>query len=163
MVETWLAFLVATAGGLFPVVSVEVYLVGATALLSDSHLVAMAVAAGVGQTVGKLPYYFVGRGALRLPWLQRQAERSTGKGRWSARVAGWRESAEHRPLWLAWTMLVSAFASVPPYMVMCVLAGTVRMNPFAFVAVSLVGRIARFALVVFVPGAALAVFDWLPG
>lgn len=156
MAETGLAFLVALVGGLFPVISVEVYLVGATALLGDAHVVAMALAAGIGQTLGKIPYYYLGRGALRLPWLQRRADRSVNSGKWAKRMSAWREKAEDRPWWTVGTVLLSALVSLPPYMLMCVLAGTVRMNPVAFAAVSLLGRSVRFLFVVFVPGTALA-------
>ncbi|TDQ53710.1 hypothetical protein [Actinorugispora endophytica] len=153
MTETWLAFLVALASALLPFINIEVYLVGAAALVRDGWLPAMAVAAGAGQTLGKIAYYYMGRGVLTTPWLRRKA---STPGRWSGHVIRWKKKAEGRPLWTAGLVAVSSFASVPPFMVVSVLAGTVRMPLAAFVAVTAVTRTARFLLLVYAPGAALA-------
>lgn len=158
MVETLLALLFGLASALFPVLNVELYLVGAaTAMSSDGALFAMATAAGFGQTVGKIAYYYMGRGALDIPWLRRKAEKPS---RWSERVAGWRSKAEGRPWWTAGLIGVSSLISIPPFMVICVLAGTVRMPLVTFVAVTFVTRTARFLLPVYAPGTAMAL---LPG
>ncbi|MDS1270609.1 VTT domain-containing protein [Lipingzhangella sp. LS1_29] len=153
MVETAIAFLVALAGSLVPIISIEIYLLGASALHPDGQLVAMVVAAAVAQTVGKLVYYYLGSGVLHLPWLKRQADRATRSGARSRRLEGWQDQAHRRPVWAAGIMFSSSFVSVPPYMVMCVLAGTTRMRVSHFLLASLVGRLARFTLVVFVPAA----------
>lgn len=158
MVETGLAFLVALAGALLPVLSIEVYLVGAAALHPDGQLVAMVVAAATAQTLGKLAYYYLGSGVLNLPWLRRQADRAAAPGRWARWLVQWQEQAHRRPWWAAAIVFLSSFASVPPYMVMCVLAGTARMRVLSFVAASLLGRLGRFALVVFVPAVGVAWF-----
>lgn len=157
MIETGLAFLVATLSGLFPVLSIEVYLVGAVVTLDDGALVAMAVAAGLGQTLGKLPYYYVGRGSLSTPWLRRRAETP---GKWTRRAAHWRSKAEEHPVWGMGLVALSSFASVPPFMVVSVLAGVVRMNPWWFCAITFVTRTARFLVVVLAPAWGL---DHLPG
>lgn len=155
MTETALAFLFALASGLVPVLNIELYLVGAAALVDDGALAAMAVAAAAGQTLGKIPYYYVGRGALTTPWLRRRAERA---GRWGERAARWRKRAEARPLWGGGLVALSSFASVPPFMVVSVLAGTVRMPLWIFLTVTMVTRTARFLVVVFAPGWAMAAF-----
>ncbi|WP_028648413.1 membrane protein [Nocardiopsis sp. CNT312] len=159
MVETALAFAVALLSGLVPVLNIEVYLVGAAVAVDSGPLLgtAMAVAAGAGQTLGKLPYYYAGRGTLSLRWMHR---RKNDPGRWSERVARWRRSAEARPLWGAGLVALSSFASVPPFMAVCVLAGTVRMNVVVFSAITMVTRTARFLLLVLAPGWAM---DLLPG
>ncbi|QVQ51692.1 hypothetical protein J4H86_23430 [Spiractinospora alimapuensis] len=151
MTEVLLAMAVAVVSALAPFVSIEVYLVGATAVTPEGALAAMAIGAGVMQPIGKLAYYSMGR-ILNVRWLKRKKP-----GRWAGRMARWREQAEDRPVWFAALMGASAFASVPPYLLMCVLAGTVRMNVVVFLAVSVPARIARFLIVVFVPHAA---FTW---
>lgn len=148
MIETALAFVVALVSGLVPVINIEVYLVGAVIAMDDGALVAMAVAAGIGQTLGKLPYYYAGRGSLSAPWIRR---RSATPGRWAARAEGWRRRAEEQPLWGAGLVAVSSLASVPPFMVVSVLAGVVRMNVVLFALITLVTRTARFMVVVFAP------------
>ncbi|GAB3722330.1 VTT domain-containing protein [Nocardiopsis nanhaiensis] len=153
MTETALAFVVATAAGLVPLINIELYLVGAVAVVDDGALVAMALAAAVGQTLGKIPYYHVGRGTISAPWLRRRAA-TTGK--WSARVAQWRAKAEDRPVWGAGLLALSSFASIPPFMVVSVLAGVVRMNLVLFCAVTFVTRAARFLILVLAPAWAMS-------
>lgn len=148
MTEVLLAMAVALVSALAPFVSIELYLVGATAVTPEGFLAAMAIGAGVVQPLGKLAYYYMGRGMLNVRWL-----RPKKPGRWAERMARWRDQAEGRPVWFAAILAASAFASVPPYVLTCVLAGTVRMNVWVFLAVSIPGRIARFAIMVFVPHA----------
>lgn len=154
MVETGLALLVATASGLVPFISIELYLVGAVVAMDDGALVAMAAAAGLGQTLGKLPYYYVGRGTLALPWFQRRARTP---GRWAARADEWRARAEERPVWGMGLLGVSSLVSVPPFTVVAVLAGVVRMGPVWFCAITFPTRITRFLVVVFAPAWTLSV------
>ncbi|MFD6950790.1 hypothetical protein A6A08_11590 [Nocardiopsis sp. TSRI0078] len=157
MTETVLAFAVALVSGAVPVVNIEVYLVGAVLAVDDGALAAMAVAAGAGQTLGKVPYYYAGRGSLSVPWIRRRA-RTPGK--WAVRAEGWRRRAEEQPVWGAGLLALSSFASVPPFMVVSVLAGVVRMNVGLFCAVTFLTRTARFLVVVFAPAWGLS---FLPG
>ncbi|WP_150239005.1 YqaA family protein [Nocardiopsis quinghaiensis] len=157
MIETALAFVAALVFGVVPVFSIEVYLVGAVVAVDDGALAPMAVAAGAGQALGKLPYYYVGRGSLSLPWLRRRA-RTPGK--WAARAEDWRRRAEEHPVWGAGLVALSSFASVPPFLMVSVLAGVTRMNAVLFLAVTFVTRTARFLIVVFGPAWGLS---FLPG
>ncbi|PWV50128.1 MULTISPECIES: YqaA family protein [Nocardiopsis] len=154
MVETALAFVVATAAGLVPLINIELYLLGAVALLDDGALVAMALAAALGQTLGKIPYYYVGYGTISTPWLRRRA---ATPGKWTERVSRWRARAEERPVWGAGLLALSSFASVPPFMVVSVLAGVLRMNIVLFCVVTFVTRFARFLILVLAPAWAMGV------
>ncbi|RKS05267.1 membrane protein YqaA with SNARE-associated domain [Nocardiopsis sp. Huas11] len=156
MIQTGLAFLAALLGGLVPVVNIELYLVGAV-VVDDGALAAMAVAAGLGQTLGKLPYYYVGRGTISAPWLRRKA---ATPGRWAARVESWRVKAQERPLWGLGLVALSSFASVPPFAVIVVLAGVVRVDVWRFCVITFVTRTARFLIVVYAPAWGLS---YLPG
>ncbi|MFD0773755.1 VTT domain-containing protein [Streptomonospora algeriensis] len=151
VVETALAFLFGVASAVVPVLNVELYLVGMGAL-SGGVLLAIAVAAAIGQTLGKIPYFYIGRGALNVPWLKRRAQTPP---RWAERAERWRAKAEGRPLWTLGLVAVSSFASVPPFMVVSVLAGTLRMSVWSFSAVTFATRTARFVLVIYAPEAAL--------
>ena len=157
MIETGLAFLVALLSGLVPVLNIELYLVGAVVAMDGGALVAMAVAAGLGQTLGKLPYYYVGRGTISAPWLRRRA---ATPGRWAARAERWREKAQERPVWGLGLVALSSFASIPPFVVISVLAGVVRIDVWRFAAITFVTRTARFLIVVYAPAWAMS---HLPG
>ncbi|GAA3749912.1 membrane protein YqaA with SNARE-associated domain [Spinactinospora alkalitolerans] len=156
MTQTALAFLVGLTSALLPFVNIEIYLVSAAALAGDGVLLVtgMAVAAGAGQTLGKVAYYYMGRGVLNVPWLRRRAEKP---GKWSERAAGWREKAQRRPVWAAGLVAVSSFASIPPFMVVSVLAGTVRMPLPVFLVITMATRTVRFLILVYAPGVAAAV------
>ncbi|PRX95528.1 hypothetical protein [Allonocardiopsis opalescens] len=160
MLEIAGTFVYGAAAALVPLLAVEGYVVVMGAVVDPALLVPLALAVGAGQVVGKLAYYYVGRGVLRLPWLRRKAERP---GRWTERVDRWREAAHGRPVWTGGLMLLSAFAGLPPLMVTSVLAGSVRMHVGWFVAVCMVGRTARFALLLFAPGMAAQTLGVLPG
>ncbi|MFB9799867.1 VTT domain-containing protein [Streptomonospora salina] len=146
-----MAFVFGLASGVVPVLNVELYLLG-LGTLGGGTLLMGAAAAGLGQTLGKIPYFYIGRGALNVPWLKRRARTPP---RWAERAERWRAKAEGRPLWALGLVGVSSLASVPPFMVVSVLAGTVRMPVWSFAAVTFVTRTVRFAVVVYAPGAAL--------
>ncbi|GAA3745721.1 VTT domain-containing protein [Salinactinospora qingdaonensis] len=154
MIEVAFAFLLALLSALLPFINIELYLLGAAALSGDGVLVAMAVAAGAGQTIGKVVYYYLGKGVLTAGWLRRRAEKSGG---WSEKMARWRRRVEGRPWWTGALVGLSSLTSVPPFMVVSVLAGTLRMSLVAFVAVTMVTRTARFLLLVYAPGVAGAI------
>ncbi|KIH98367.1 membrane protein [Streptomonospora alba] len=149
-----MAFAFGLLSAVVPVLNVELYLVGLGAL-GGGTLLAGAAAAGLGQTLGKILYFYIGRGALNVPWLKRRAKTPP---RWAERAERWRAKAEGRPLWTLGLVAVSSFASVPPFMVVSVLAGTLGMSVWGFAAVTFVTRTARFAVVVYAPGAALWLF-----
>nr|WP_221308708.1 VTT domain-containing protein [Nocardiopsis mwathae] len=149
-----MAFGFGVLAALFPFLNVEIYLLGAAALMGDGALFAMAVAAGLGQTLGKIAYYYLGRGALDIPWLKRRAQ---NPGRWSARIARLRAKAEGRPWWTAGLLAVSSFSSIPPFMFVVVLVGALRFPLWAFVSVAMASRTARFLLVVYAPGTVMGV------
>ncbi|MDA0562773.1 VTT domain-containing protein [Streptomonospora sp. S1-112] len=151
MTETALAFVMGAVSALFPVINVELYLMGMGAL-GGGVLFAMAVAAGIGQTLAKVVYFYLGRGALNIPWLKRRAETPS---KWAERAERWRAKAEGRPLWTMGLVGVSSFSSIPPFMVVAVLAGTLRMPLLSFVVVTFVTRTARFAALVYAPGVAM--------
>lgn len=148
MIKSGLAFVAALVSAVVPVLNIELYLVGAVVTTGDGALTAMALAAAAGQTLGKLPYYYAGRGSLSTPWLRRRA---ATPGKWAARAEAWRLRAEEKPAWGAGLVAVSSLMSVPPFMVVSVLAGVVRINVLLFVGITFLTRAARFLLVVFAP------------
>ena len=127
------------------VLPAELYLLGAAAL-TDSADIWLALAGAVGQVAGKMLSYLVGRGVLNTARL-----RSRAKGRWverMTRVEEWCAAHEWGP---AAVTFVSAFSGLPPYALVAVLAGSLRMPWWLFAGVSLVGRFLRFWAVVSIP------------
>ena len=157
---------VAFGSAVFPLISVELFLVG---LVSDHHhhppmscwLLGAVVA--LGQVAGKLVYFYASRGAVALPAFMRPntsaAQRRT---RWRVAVhwaSRWfgvlRAKCERHPGWLLGTTGISAVTGIPPFMAMTMLAGVARMPVGAFLCTTLLGRFLRFSAIAAAPALVL--------
>ncbi|MDF9717045.1 VTT domain-containing protein [Nocardioides sp. ChNu-153] len=135
-------FGVGVASALLPVVNAEAYLAGVGAL-GTGGLVLLSVAAGAGQTLGKVVWYEVARRGVETEWARKKLSGPKVQRvhqRWSDRMEG-------RPWYAAAIMLVSSLGGVPPLLVMAAVAGVLRMRREVFVVSVLVGRSLRFWLV----------------
>ena len=134
-------FGVAVVSALVPLVNLEVYLVGLAAVSSTAHVWLLAAVAGAGQMLGKLAWYYLGANALRWGWVRRKVEKPKAQ----AKLELWRRRTTDRPWFSAALVGVSAFSGFPPFAVIAVLAGQLRMNVALFLGVGLLGRTLRFA------------------
>lgn len=129
-----------------PLVNIEAVLAvaaGQDAADSTVMLVLLATMATVGMVAGKLLFYLAARESLRLRWLAERLERPKTQ----ASLAKWRERTERYPQWTTLLMLVSSFTGFPPYAVMVVLAGVLKVRMSIFLITGVVGRFARFWLI----------------
>ncbi|WP_277212776.1 hypothetical protein [Isoptericola croceus] len=147
------AFAVSLLSGLVPFVSIEVYLGGVAAATdaagSPALRAALALVAGVGQTLAKVVWYLVAARSMETPWLRRKLAQE----RWRRGFERWRDRVSGRPVVSAAVLLASAFAGFPPLMIIAVVAGSLRVPLSLYVPTVLVGRAARFWLL-------LAGVDW---
>jgi membrane protein YqaA with SNARE-associated domain len=141
---------VALASALVPLINIEVYLIGLAAVSSDGHVWFLAAVGGAGQMIGKLIWYYLGANALRWGWVRRKVE----KPKAAAKLELWRRRTNDRPLFGGLLLFASAVSGFPPFAIVAVLAGQLRMNVTMFLTVGFVGRTLRFAA--FLGGA-----DWL--
>jgi membrane protein YqaA with SNARE-associated domain len=136
-------FGVSIASALFPLINMEVILGGMAATVGDGHAFALALVAGLGQTVGKIVWYELTRRSFDTEWVQKRLSGPKVQAsylRWQARIDG-------RPWFGAAIMFVSSFAGVPPLLVMAAVAGALKMRMYVFLPTILVGRTLRFWLV----------------
>lgn len=123
-----------------PLFNAEGYAVIASARGGVITAVCIALALGVGQTVGKLLLFVTARrGSARLSRLMRRDRHEPG--RWSARVR--RLLGERRtgvPL-----VLLSSTVGLPPLAVVAIAAGASPQRRIEFGAACLVGRLVRFS------------------
>lgn len=143
----FLATLLATLGvsiasALIPIINVEAYL-GAVGLATDSAILVLSAVAAVGQMIGKVPFYYLGKGALRWDWLQRK----TSSTKAQERIKKLRAHAQERPAATSTALFVSASVGLPPFAIMAVVAGQLHVRFALFLIVGLVGRFLRFAAV----------------
>lgn len=143
---------VGAVSALIPVVNLEVYLVALLAAQSDLPWPLVGLAAAIGQMMGKLAFYYGGRGGSRLhARLRRRTERKPA-GRWARRLERFRETCQQRPVWAAGVLLTSASVGLPPYALVAVVAGSCGIGLVMFSTTGLLGRAARFCAVAAAPG-----------
>ncbi len=133
---------VAFASALVPLINIEVYLIGLGAITSPGNVWLLSAVAGVGQMAGKLIWYYLGANALRWGWVRKKAETPKAK----AKLELWRKRTQDRPVVGALLLFASAWSGFPPFAVVAVLAGQLRMNVVMFLLVGTVGRTLRFAM-----------------
>lgn len=132
---------VSVASALVPLINIEVYLVGLAAVSSTEGVWLLAAVGGLGQMLGKLVWYHLGANALRWGWVRKKVEKPKAK----AKLELWQQRTHDRPVTGALLLFVSAVSGFPPFAIMAVLAGQLRMNMAVFLAVGFVGRTLRFA------------------
>lgn len=136
-------FLFSIASALIPVLNLEVYLGAVAAKLPHVSDLELAAIAGAGQMVGKVVWYAAGVHTMKLSWMRRKMETQKWQDayeRWHARIVG-------RPWYAGLITFVAAISGFPPFAVISVLAGSLRMNFVVFMTTGLVGRTLRFWLV----------------
>lgn len=139
-------FAFSLAASVFPLLNLEAYMAVVATQVGDAsqaRLWALAVMAGAGQALGKVPWFYAGRESMRLPWLQRKM----AKPKWKASYDRWHARIHGRPVMAGLIMFASAWLGFPPLAVLSVLAGAMRMNIPVFLTTMFVGRTIRFWMV----------------
>jgi membrane protein YqaA with SNARE-associated domain len=134
-------YVVCLLSGFVPLVNTEAYLLSVSAFASFRTAVPLTAAAALGQMTAKALMYLAGRGVLHLPLVGRHEDKMAAarakldahRGRTGAFVFG------------------SAFSGFPPFYVVSVLAGTLRLHFGGFFAAGVSGRFLRFGLCVLLP------------
>jgi membrane protein YqaA with SNARE-associated domain len=131
------AFAIGFIAGMFPVVSVELFLVGISAytLPTPGAIVLLVLLGAVGHQIAKTICYYAGIGAVELP-----------KGRVRDRIEKARTRIDRwnkRPKLI---MFLAATVGFPPmYLLAFVAAPLMHMKFWPFTAISFFGRIGRYA------------------
>ena len=137
---------------LVPVVNIETLLSVRAATVGVGGLWLLAFAAAFGQMAGKLVWYHLGASSLRWGWVRRKLARPKAQ----ERLLRWRSRTRERPVLSGGLVLLSAATGLPPFAIIAVLMGQLRMNLAAFYVLGLAGRWLRFAAV-------LGGTQWLAG
>lgn len=137
---------------LVPVINIEAYLALLAAVSDVGSVWVLALTAAVGQMFGKLLWYRIGASSLGWGWVRRKVEKPKAR----ARLELWRARTHQRPVVAGALVFVSAVTGLPPFAVLSVVAGQLRMNLTLFLGIGLLGRWVRFAAV-------LGGVSWLEG
>ena len=142
-------FLLSLLAGFVPLISVELALILSAATgHSVWILLGQAAAAAAALMIGKSCFFLGGRGTLA--WARRRPPRTR------IRLPGFLSRASGKPRIAAATVFFSAATGLPPFAVVSPLAGGWRLRLSSFFMVGFAGKSARFAGLVFVPGALAA-------
>ncbi len=133
-------FVVAVISGVVPVVNIEIYLVWVAALTPRSLGIPITILAAAGQMTGKTIMYLAAAGILKISVKQPGEKMDAVKKKFE----NWKDR-------LSLFMFLSAFSGFPPFYVVSLAAGGLRINYWRFLIAGLAGRLLRFALVIFFP------------
>lgn len=134
---------IAFASALVPVINIEAYLGLRAALADVGDLWVLGFVAAFGQMVGKVIWYYIGASSLSWGWVKRRVEQPKAQ----ARLVKWRSRTEERPMVAGLLVFVSALSGFPPFAILAVLAGQLRMSLTLFLLLGLAGRWLRFVAV----------------
>ena len=128
---------------LVPLVNIEVILAARAAAVATGGLWTLSFAAALGQMFGKVVWYYLGANALTWGWVRRKVETPKAE----ARLQVWRTRTQERPVLAGGLVFLSAASGFPPFAIVAVLAGQLRMSLTLFFVLGLLGRWLRFAAV----------------
>lgn len=139
-------FFYCIGSALVPFLNAEAYISGVATMAGHQldttlGLWLVALVAAGGQMVGKTVWYMAGRHALEWAWLARK----TAKPKWQATLSRWQRRIGDRTWVAALVLLASATVGFPPFAILSVIAGQLRIALPLFLATGMVGRTLRFA------------------
>jgi membrane protein YqaA with SNARE-associated domain len=134
---------VAFASALVPLVNLEAYLGVRASVGGIDNIWVLGLAAAVGQMLGKLVWYYLGASSLSWAWVRRRIETPKAE----ARLEKWRARTHEKPVVAGGLVFVSALTGFPPFAILAVLAGQLRMSLTLFLVLGLAGRWLRFTAV----------------
>lgn len=137
------------ASALFPWVNAEIIVLSLPAFApSRTALLILILVATAGQMTGKCVLY----------WTGRKGESALARRRAGQILLKWRERLAAHPSRAVLFVLLSSLTGLPPFYVMSLVAGALKMNFPTFLAVGTAGRLVRFGALVTIPHLALSHF-----
>jgi len=124
------------AAGVFPLINAEIYLAAVATQIQQADALPLAFAAGLGQMLGKLPWYYASARSTDIPWMRKRLE----SGKFQASFENWRARIHGRPWFSAAVMMASSLFGLPPLLVMGAVAGALRIRLWIFAGTILIGR-----------------------
>lgn len=134
---------IAFVSAMVPLINIEAYLGLRATVAEVDDVWLLGFVAAAGQMVGKVIWYYIGSSSLEWGWIKRRVEKPKSQ----ERLVRWRTRTEERPLLAGALVFVSALTGFPPFAVLSVLAGQLRMRLSLFVLLGLAGRWLRFSAI----------------
>ncbi len=149
---TWVAvwcFGLTVVSAVVPWVNAELIVLSFPVLTqSPLELTALVLVATAGQMTGKIAVYWTGRGAGKLP-----------KKRTAAAIERWRQRFERKPASASGFVFLSSAVGIPPFYLMSLVAGALKLDFGRYFFFGTCGRLVRFGLVAFAPHLILGIWS----
>ncbi len=149
---TWVAvwcFGLTVVSAVVPWVNAELIVLSFPVLTqSPLELTALVLVATAGQMTGKIAVYWTGRGAGKLP-----------KKRTAAAIERWRLRFERKPASASGFVFLSSAVGIPPFYLMSLVAGALKLDFGRYFFFGTCGRLVRFGLVAFAPHLILGIWS----
>ncbi len=129
-------YLVCLVSGFIPIINAEVYLASVGALSERAMVFPLVLLGTLGQMTAKTAIFLGGRGLVRLP-VARDSERMQIV---LAKARSWRGPIEM-------FVFVSAVVGIPPFYIVSLLGGALKLSVARFIVVGFTGRLIRFLVI----------------
>lgn len=139
-ISIWVsAFVGCVVGSVVPIIHTELLIFGISALAPGAQGLLLVLVATAGTMVGKTILYYAGQGLVRLPLRRRE------------RIDRYLEEARERQGIASGVLFAAAAVGFPPFYVVTVAAGAIRISLLRFIVIGFLGRLIRFSIVVYAP------------
>ncbi len=128
------------ASALLPLLNVEVYLGAVGTQTKLAAAVGLSLVAALGQTLGKVIWYFAAKRSIDSDWVQKKLDKPKVREAYD----NWEQRTRGRPWYAAGVLFAAASIGLPPLLIMAVIAGSLHMQLWVFVVSTFVGRTLRF-------------------
>jgi membrane protein YqaA with SNARE-associated domain len=129
--------------GFIPIVNAELFLIAMAALMPTTQAALLiGLTCASGQMVAKVLIFFAASGAMNLPVLNKIPREKIDS--LSARMKGMGNKTNA-------FLFISASLGLPPFLVVSVVAGLLKLNPYSFAIIGWVGRALRFGTIALFP------------
>ena len=135
-------FGVSVASALLPLINIELYLGGLSAV-GSGEAVSLGIVAGAGQSIGKIFWYEVAKRSIDSKRIQKRLSAPKTRQAYDR----WVGTMQGRPWYGGAVLFAAALAGIPPLLVMAAVAGALKMPYWVFLPTIFVGRALRFYLV----------------
>jgi len=137
-------FVICFLSGLILFVNAELFLLAISPLvLTPEKVLLIGSLAALGQVLAKVLYYFAASRAMDLKFVKKKFS--------PEKIAHWHEKVERWGWRVPFVTLASAFFGFPPYMILSFVLGVTRANFWMFFTTGMLGRGARFIIIVGAP------------
>ena len=133
-------YFICVISGFVPIVNVEIFLIFVSTFFSKSLFLPVLLLATIGQMTAKAVLFFSGMGFVKLS-LKRYENKIDDA---MVKMQKWKSKTDL-------FIFLSALTGVPPFYIITIAAGIIRLNFFRFFICGFMGRLIRFGVLMLFP------------